>query len=108
MGDVTMAEKRVRIEHADGRSYDVSTTAFTKLYEAEGFTVVANADGTAIDAPRAARAPKAASPRTRSAAAKKGATTRRARAEATGVAEAISIDSAVAAGDPDDEGDDAP
>ena len=95
-----MAEKRYRIEHADGRAYDVARAAFTKLYEPEGFKITANADGTALEAPK--RAP-ARSTRTRSAAAKKGAATRVARAAASSRASAIAIDSSAAAADRDEE-----
>lgn len=99
-----MSEKRYRIEHPDGRAYDVSRAAFTKLYEPEGFRITANADGTAVEAPR--RSP-AKSTRTRSAAAKKGAATRAARAAAIARASARAIDSTAAAGDLEHETDEA-
>lgn len=94
-----MADKRYRIEHADGRAYDVTRVAFTKLYEPEGFRIIANADGTAIEA----AAPRAPRTRDRSAAAKKGAKSRAARPTAARAASRMAINSSQATGDPEPE-----
>jgi len=93
-------DKRYRIEHDDGRAYDVTRAAFAKLYKPQGFRITANADGTALEAPRAA---KSTSTRSRSAAAKKGVTTRVARRDAAAAASSLAIDSSAAAGDLDEE-----
>lgn len=86
-----MTEKRYRIAHLDGRAYDVSKAAFDKLYRPEGFTITANADGSALEPPRAT---KPRSSRSRSAAARKGAKTRRARSAAAEIGSALALDSA--------------
>lgn len=85
-----MTEQRFRIAHPDGRAYDVSRAAFDTLYRPEGFTITANADGSALEPPKAT---KPRSSRSRSSAAKKGARTRRARSAAAEIGSALALDS---------------
>lgn len=87
-----MTETRYRIAHPDGRAYDVSKASFDKIYEPQGFTITANADGSALEPPP--RATKPRSSRSRSAAARKGAKTRRARSDAAAIGSALALDSA--------------
>lgn len=92
-----MANPRVRIAHPDGRSFDVPRRVFDRRYAAEGFEITANADGSAIDAPKAPKSPKPAAgkARDRSAAARKGVATK----AAAKAAAAQAVGSASAAGE---------
>lgn len=55
-----MAEKRVAIEHKDGRRYSVTPATFRSKYEGQGFKITANEDGTPYVAPKPATTEKKA------------------------------------------------
>lgn len=46
-------EKRVIVAHPSGEEYSVTPSAFRRLYEPRGFTVVRNEDGSEYSPPKA-------------------------------------------------------